>query len=32
MTQGRAPEHHGASHYDFVPQNIYEELTQKAKV
>ncbi len=32
MTQGRAQNTMEPSHYDFVPHNIYEELTQKAKV
>ena len=32
MTQGRAQNTMEPSHYDFVPKNIYEELTQKAKV
>ncbi len=32
MTQGRAQNTMEPSHYDFVPRNIYEELTQKAKV
>ena len=32
MTQGRAQNTMEPSHYDFVPRNIYEELTQKAKL
>jgi elongation factor G len=32
MTQGRAQNTMEPSHYDFVPRNIYEELTQKARV
>ncbi len=32
MTQGRAQNTMEPSHYDFVPRNIFEELTQKAKV
>ncbi|HVC80939.1 MAG TPA: elongation factor G [Chloroflexota bacterium] len=32
MTQGRAQNTMEPSHYDFVPHNIYEELTQKARV
>jgi elongation factor G len=32
MTQGRAQNTMEPSHYDFVSRNIYEELTQKAKV
>jgi elongation factor G len=32
MTQGRAQNTMEPSHYDFVPRNILEELTQKARV